>query len=47
MFTFVALSMVRVLTLLLIDHLKPFQIATFKNAHWFCTHMVIPSEQCW
>ena len=35
------------LTLLLIDHLKPFKISTFKNAHWFCTHMVIPFEQCW
>ena len=30
------------LTLLLIDHLKP-----FKNAHWLCTHMVKPFEQCW
>ena len=35
------------LTLLLIDHLKQFKISTFKNAHWFCTHMVIPFEQCW
>ena len=35
------------LTLLLIDHLKPFKISTFKNAYWFCTHMVIPFEQCW
>ena len=35
------------LTLPLIDHLKPFKISTFKNAHWFCTHMVIPFEQCW
>ena len=35
------------LTLLLIDHLKPFKISTFKNAHWFCRHMVIPFEQCW
>ena len=32
-------------TLLLIDHLKPFKISTFRNAHWFCTHMVIPFEQ--
>ena len=30
------------LTLLLIDHLKPFKIS-----HWFCTHIVIPQEQCW
>ena len=22
-------------------NLKPFKISTFKNAHWFCTHMVI------
>ena len=29
------------LTLLLIDHLKPFKISTFKNAHWFCTHIVL------
>ena len=35
------------LTLLLIDHLKPFKISTFKNAHCFCTHMVITFEQCW
>ena len=27
--------------------LKPFKISTFKNAHWFCTHMVIPFAQCW
>ena len=35
------------LTLLLTDNLKPFKNSTFKNAHWFCTHMVIPFEQCW
>ena len=35
------------LTLLLIDHLKPFKISTLKNAHWFGTHMAIPFEQCW
>ena len=35
------------LTLLLIDHLKPFKISTLKNAHWFGTHMVIPFEQRW
>ena len=29
------------LTLLLMDHLKPFKISTFKNAHWFCTHIMI------
>ena len=39
--------MEHVLTLLLIDHLKPFKISTFKNAHWFCAHVVIPFEQCW
>ena len=40
-------TLISLLSLLLInlDHLKPFKMSTFKN--WFCTHMVIPFEQCW
>ena len=42
-----SLVIVMALTLLLIDHLKPFKMSTFKYARWFCTHMVIPFELCW